>query len=215
MRSLSLAVTSMCFSAALQRIPLAETSALNFLSPGITMALAAVWLHEQVGWRRWAGLAVGLAGMLLLIRPSTAAVNSGVLFGIGSAACNAVYQILTRRLVGIDLPATTIVQTGLWATLLVSGFLPLVWVWPTGGLWGLLVLIGTLGGVGHFLLILAYERSPASLLAPLTYIQLLLALLFGALLYGEFPDAYGLKGAAVIAAGGLIVVHRDRQPPRA
>ena len=121
------------------------------------------------------------------------------------------YQILTRKLAGVDNPQTTIFHTGLWATLLCCVAAPFGWVWPDMQGWAVLVLLGLLGGGGHFLLVLAYERAPASLLAPLAYSGMIWSVLFGIALFDETPDLGTLLGAAVIAGGGLLVLGGERR----
>jgi drug/metabolite transporter (DMT)-like permease len=88
---------------------------------------------------------------------------------------------------------------------------PLVWTWPVGLDWGLLVLLGLLGALGHGLLVLAYARAPVSLLAPLSYTQLVWATLSGVLVFADWPDGWTLLGALVIAAGGILVALPDRR----
>lgn len=209
LRSLLLAACNLLFSTALAHIPLADATAVGFASPVLTVALAAIWLRERVGWRRWAGVGIGLLGVLIVLRPpfltGGAPVHWATLLPLGTAALFAVYQILTRRLAGLDDPRTTILHTGFAATLATSLVQPLVWTWPSGADWALLVLLGLLGGAGHGLLVLAYARAPASLLAPLSYTQLVWASLSGLLVFGDWPDRTSLLGALVIAAGGILV----------
>jgi drug/metabolite transporter (DMT)-like permease len=214
-RSLALAVCNLLYALALQHVPLAECTAINFVGPVLTVALAAVWLRERVGWRRWVGLLAGLGGVMIVLRPGFGAVAPAGLFAFASAIVYAVYQILTRRLAGVDTAGTTILHTGLWATLATSLVLPFVWVWPSWQGWLLMALLGGLGGVGHYLLVLAYERAPASLIAPLSYAGMLFATLYGVLLFGETPDAATLLGAPVIAAGGLVVLSAETRRARA
>jgi drug/metabolite transporter (DMT)-like permease len=213
-RSLALAVCNLLYALALQRVPLAECTAINFVGPVLTVALAAVWLRERVGWRRWAGLLAGLAGVTIVLRPGFGVVAPAGLFAFASALVYAVYQILTRRLAGVDTAGTTILHTGLWATLATSFVLPFIWVWPSWQGWLLMALLGALGGVGHYLLVLAYERAPASLVAPLSYAGMLFATLYGLALFGEAPDAATLLGAPVIAAGGLLVLSAETRRVR-
>jgi drug/metabolite transporter (DMT)-like permease len=208
-RSLALAVCNLLYALALQRVPLAECTAINFVGPVLTVALAAVWLRERVGWRRWAGLLAGLAGVIIVLRPGFGVVAPAGLFAFASALVYAVYQILTRRLAGVDTAGTTILHTGLWAALATSLVLPFIWVWPSWQGWLLMALLGALGGVGHYLLVLAYERAPASLVAPLSYAGMLFATLYGLVLFGEAPDAATLLGAPVVAAGGLLVLSAE------
>ena len=128
---------------------------------------------------------------------------------LGTAMLFAVYQILTRKLAAVDDPRTTILHTGLAATLGASLVQPLFWTAPSAVDWLLLASLGLLGGAGHGLLVLAFARAPASLLAPLTYTQLVWATVAGALAFGEWPDATTLAGAAVIALGGVLVALPD------
>jgi drug/metabolite transporter (DMT)-like permease len=118
---------------------------------------------------------------------------------------NAVYQVLTRRLAGVDDPRTTILHTGIAAAALTSLAQPFVWIWPDASAWAVFALIGALGGLGHYLLVLAFARAPASLLAPMAYTQLIWAGLSGWLVFGDVPDIWTLAGAGVIAAGGILV----------
>lgn len=205
-RSLCLGLCNLLFAAALLHVPLATTTAINFAGPVITVALAAVWLHERVAWRRWAGVAVGLAGVLLVLRPGSGALHPAAFLAVGSAFVFSVYQILTRKLAGVDSPSTTIFQTGLWMSLATSCVVPLVWVWPATRDWWLFLLVGALGGFSHYLLVLAYGRAPASLVAPMAYAQLAFSILFGVLLFSEIPDMATIGGMAVIVCGGLIVI---------
>lgn len=209
-RSLALALCNLLFALALRTVPLADATAINFVGPVITVALAAVWLREAVGWRRWAGVALGMAGVLIVLRPGAGMGDPAGLYAFASACVFAVYQILTRQLAGRDSAQTTILHTGLWATLATTLVLPLVWVWPGWLALSLMVLLGAFGGFGHYLLVLAYERAPASLLAPLGYCGLLFAVTYGLVLFGELPNAAMLGGAAVIAGGGLLVISAER-----
>ncbi len=209
-RSLSLALCNLLFALALRAVPLADATAINFVGPVITVALAAVWLREPVGWRRWAGVIVGMAGVLIVLRPGAGMRDPMGLYAFASACVFAVYQILTRQLAGRDSAQTTILHTGLWATVATTLVLPLVWVWPGWIPLSLMFLLGALGGFGHYLLVLAYERAPASLIAPLGYCGLLFAVTYGLVLFGELPNVAMLGGAAVIAGGGLLVIAAER-----
>jgi drug/metabolite transporter (DMT)-like permease len=212
-RSLSLAACNLLFAAALVHVPLAQATTINFVGPVITICLAALWLGERVGWRKWCGVALGLAGVLVVIRPGMGPGGLGIhpagLFALGATTCFAVYQLLTRKLAGVDRAETTIFQTGLWATLATTAVVAFVWVSPGLRGWGLMALLGALGAVGHYLLVLAYDRAPASLLAPMAYAQMIAATLWGMLLFGEEPDGWTIGGAAIIAAGGLVVISAE------
>ena len=205
-RSLMLAGCNLLFSTALVHLPLADVTAIGFVSPMLTLALAALVLHERVGPRRWLGVELGLVGVLIALQPpfltGGAPLHWAALLPLGTAALFAVYQILTRRLATLDDSRTTILHTGFAATLATSVAQPFVWIWPSATDWLLLAALGGLGGAGHGLLVLAYARAPASLLAPFSYTQMVWAMLAGLLVFGDFPGPLALLGALVIGLGG-------------
>jgi len=156
-------------------------------------------------------VAAGLAGMLIIIRPGMGATHPALLYPLFTACTFAVYQLLTRRLAGQDDPLTTILHTGIAATLVLVPALPLVWQEVPALLWLATGLIGVLSAVSHYLLILAYGRAQASLLAPFTYTQLGWAVVGGGLVFGDLPDLPTVAGAAIIAGAGLAVLWREQR----
>jgi len=215
-RGLCLAVASTLFVGALAYIPLADATAIGFASPLFTVVLAAVVLREQVGWRRWLGVCVGLLGVLVALRPpfltGGPVPHWATLLPLANAVLYAVYQILTRRLAAVDDARVTILYTGIMGALLLAVAQPFVWRWPgesgplpAGWVWLGMVALGALGAAGHGLLVLAFARVQASLLAPLAYTQLLWALIASAMVFGQWPDGVTLSGAAIIACGGVLV----------
>jgi drug/metabolite transporter (DMT)-like permease len=214
LRSLLLACCNLLFSTALAYMPLTDATAIGFASPLLTVALAALWLRERVSPRRWAGVALGLLGVLIALRPpflTGESMHWAALLPLGTAACFAVYQILTRKLATIDSSRTTILHTGFAATLATSLVQPFVWTPPALPDWAMLIALGVLGGAGHGLLVLAYARAPVSLLAPLTYTQLVWSTLAGIVVFADWPDGWTLLGAAIIATGGVMVAAPDRR----
>ncbi|MBR0652451.1 DMT family transporter [Roseomonas terrae] len=215
LRSLILAACNFLFTTALVHIPLADATAVGFASPLFTIALAAIVLKEKVGWRRWLGVAIGLLGVVVLLRPpflfGAAPVHWAMVLPLGTAALFAVYQILTRRLAALDDPHTTIFHTSLAAAVVMSATTPLAWTWPTAEGWAALVLLGVLGGAGHGLLVMAFARAPASLLAPMSYTQIIWAVLAGVLVFGDVPDVLTVLGMVIVAAGGILVALPDRR----
>lgn len=213
-RSLALLVANILFVVALSFIPLADASAVTFASPIFTAALAALVLGEVVGPRRWVGIAIGLVGVMVALRPPflTGETPHWALFlPLGTAAFFAAYQILTRKLAAVDGPGTIILHTGLAAGAVAALAQPFVWQPPTAAAWGLMALAGIFGAAGHYLLIQAYSRAPATILAPMTYTQLIWATLASALVFDDPPDAWTMLGAAVIAAGGIVVSTAGRR----
>jgi drug/metabolite transporter (DMT)-like permease len=88
--------------------------------------------------------------------------------------------------------------------------MPVVWVSPQLTHWPLFALMGALGGAGHFALIKAFQRAPAAVVAPFSYVNLIWAIGFGFILFAELPDPWTVFGASIIAGGGLYILHRER-----
>jgi drug/metabolite transporter (DMT)-like permease len=218
LRSASLAVANASLSVALIYVPLADATAVMFAAPVFTVAFAALLLGEVVSPRRWIGVAVGLVGVLVAIRPpflTGEPLHWAMLLPLVTAAMNTVYQLLTRKLAAEDDPRTTFIHTSLAALALTAVAQPFVWVTPAASDLPWMLLLGLMGAAGHCLLVLAFARAPASVLAPMSYSQLIWAGLAGVLVFGDWPDGWTLLGAVVIAAGGVLVALPGRQPPRA
>jgi drug/metabolite transporter (DMT)-like permease len=212
LRGCLLVASSLCFMTALAHMPLADATALNYTTPTIVIILAIVFLNERLTVSRMAFVIAGLAGMVMIVQPGAEIFRGTSLFALGSALCYAVYQITTRMLAGED-PRVSLFYPALVGTLLMT------FVWPWFGsridlTWMDVVLlagIGVIGTVGHFLLILAFQRAPASALTPFTYIQVVFATLIGWLAYNDFPDALTLAGMALIAGSGLLLTWHERR----
>jgi drug/metabolite transporter (DMT)-like permease len=217
LRSAMLALASGSLAVALIHVPLADATAVMFAAPVLTVALAALWLGERVSRRRWAGVVIGLGGVLVALRPpflTGEPLHWAMLLPLVTAAANTAYQLLTRRLAAMDDPRTTFIHTSLAACALAALAQPFVWATPPAGDLPWMLLLGLLGGAGHCLLVLAFARAPASVLAPMSYTQLVWAGLAGILVFGDWPDGWTMLGAAVVGAGGVLVALPDRRPKR-
>jgi drug/metabolite transporter (DMT)-like permease len=213
LRSLLLLASSLFFTLALAHIPLMDATAVGFASPLITVALAAFLLREPVSARRWCGVGLGFLGVMVALRPpflTGAPLHWAYLLPLGTATSYGFYQILTRRLSAVEDSRVTILHTGVAAGLATSAMQPFVFVIPHATEWIALIAVGVLGGISHGLLVLAFARAPASLLAPLTYTQLVWASAAGVIVFGDWPDTVTLLGAAIIAAGGLLTLFPQR-----
>lgn len=214
LRSASLAIANAALSVALIHVPLADATAVMFAAPVLTVALAALLLGEKVSPRRWLGVGIGLAGVMVALRPPFLTgdpLHWAMLLPLVTAAMNTVYQLLTRHLAAKDDPRTTFLHTSLAACALTALAQPFVWVTPAASDLPWLLALGLLGAAGHCLLVLAFARAPASVLAPMSYSQLIWAGLAGVLVFGDWPDGWTLLGAGVIAAGGILVALPDRR----
>jgi len=208
LRGLTLAGVTLLGQLALQRLPLAETTSLVFVAPLLVALLAGPVLGERVPRRAWLATGAGFAGVLLIARPGGALSGPGVACALGAALFYAAYQLLTRKLVATEPALRLLFYTALFGTLAMSPTLP--WAWdgrlPTLAQAGLIVSLGVYGGVGHFFLIRAFRQTPAALLSPLLYVQLVWATLLGWLAFGDLPDWISVAGMLVIAASGLFLI---------
>ncbi len=198
---------------AFRLLPLAEATALIFVTPVLVSLLAGPVLGEKLRWRNWLATAIGFIGVLLIARPGGDMDIVGVAFALSAALCNSMYQVLTRKLSASEPPMRQFFYLILVGLVAMTLFLPTFWTdrMPTL-MQGLLILaFGFCGGAGHLLLIRAYHESPASRLAPLLYIQLIWAMLLGWLVFDHFPDHMSILGMAVIGGAGLFLVLGNRK----
>ncbi|MEZ5613603.1 MAG: DMT family transporter [Rhodocyclaceae bacterium] len=214
-RALALVGTTGFAMMAFRSMPLAEATAVLFLSPLMVTLLAGPFLHERIGAGRWMAVVVGFAGVLLIARPGGALNLAGFLWALAGATCYAAYQLLTRRLSHAEHPLTLLFYTALVGTAVMSLALP--WFWfefsPAPLQWLMIASLGFYGGVGHFILIRAFRLAPASTLTPFGYTQLVWAGLLGWLAFGHVPDLLSAAGMAVIAAAGLWLALGERRSP--
>ena len=210
-RGLTLAAATLLFFSALSLMPIAEASAITFISPLLLTALSVALLRERVPPAAWLAVAAGFVGVLIIIRPGGAVFTPAALLPIATACCFAGYQIMTRQLAGIDSSFTTLFYAAIIGTALMSCVVPFFWHPPETVAHGLLFVgLGVLGAVGHFVLIRAFQHAPASTRAPFVYSQLVAVLALGYAVFGEFPDGWSLVGMAIIVASGVFVALRNR-----
>jgi len=210
-RGLLLCLASLLYFTSLTVLPLAEAAAIGFVMPLFLALLAVPMLGERMDGTRLAAILVGLAGVLVVVRPGASAFTPYALLPIGMALCNALYQILTRKVAGVEHPLTSLVWGAIVGAVLLALALPFAWVTPSGAWhWGLLAVIGVLASVGHFILIKAYDYASATGLAPFFYTQLIWVMLLGWLVFGDFPDGWSLLGMGIIVAAGIYLVGRQR-----
>jgi drug/metabolite transporter (DMT)-like permease len=211
-RSILMLVSNLVFVMAIGRVPLATASTIGFTSPLIVTALSVPLLHESVGWRRWSAVLTGFGGALLVIRPGTGLHDPAVLLLLLSSLAYALYQIATRWVGRYDDAATGIVFAALLGSLVMSAVLPFVWVMPRTLFDGLMFgSLGLFGGVGHYLIIRAFQLGPAAVIAPLGYVELVGTATLGYLIFDNLPDLWTWVGAMVIIASGLYIAFRERK----
>jgi len=213
LRGLMLVSTTICNFMAFRYLQLDEALAILFATPFLVAALAGPLLGEWIGWRRWSAIAVGFAGVLVIIRPGiSGGMQWAALFSVAAAMFYAAYGITTRMVSRTDSSETTLFYGNLVAVVVMGPLLPFVWGGPLS--WfhlGLIVAMGTLGSVSHYLLIAAHRRAPASVLSPFIYSQIVWAVLLGYLVFANVPTRWTLIGSAIVVASGLYLIHRERK----
>jgi drug/metabolite transporter (DMT)-like permease len=209
-RGMALLGSSLLFISGLRFLPIAEASATSFVSPLFVTALSIFFLGEKVGLRRWLATAVGLMGVLVVLRPGTSAFHPAAFFPVVSAFAWACCLILTRKMSGQERTMVTMAYASIVGFAILCMLVPFVWVVPTWHdiLFG--TIIGLTSTAGQWIVVLAFRYADASVLAPFSYIQLLWVTLLGFLIFGEVPDVWTVVGAGVIVASGLYTAHRER-----
>jgi len=214
--ALLLASSTLAFFS-LRYTPLAEFTSIVLIAPLVITLLAATTLKEHVSPLRWALVAGGFTGTLVILRPGGGAFSWAVLLPIGLVLTNAWFQVLTSKLAQTENPLTMHFYTGCVGTLLASFAVPFAWTaLPSWHWWALLCLMGFMGTVGHFILILSYQRAPASTLTPYLYAQIAFAMVGGWAMFSHVPDHLSLAGMAMIAvcgAAGAWLTVRERRVP--
>ena len=213
-RGALLIYSSLIFVVALTYMPIAVVTSITFTSPILVALASGPLLGERATRSTWLALAGAFTGVLLIIRPGTDSFSWHLLLPLACAVGVAGYQLLTRKLAGRgDHPITTLFLPGVLGVLFVPPIFPGSFlVLPTELPHVLAFLaVGLLGAIGHFLLIRAHEHAPATILTPFNYVQILIVLVLGWILFGQLPDGIALTGIALITASGLGLILASRR----
>jgi drug/metabolite transporter (DMT)-like permease len=209
LRAFLLPASNITYFAALPFLPLAEALAIFFVFPFFVTAASPFFLGERVGIWRWSAVVVGFLGVLFIVRPGFQIISTGVLWAVVSAACFACYALATRRLAGSDPAILTQSITCILATIVLSCLMAFVWVEPTFEDWLLFLVLGASGGIGHLLVTMAYEHVDASVIAPLSYLEMVSTVILGYLVFSEFPVTATWIGIALICGSGIVIAWRE------
>jgi drug/metabolite transporter (DMT)-like permease len=210
LRGMTLLGSSLFFISGLRFLPIAEASATGFVSPLFVTALSIAFLGEKVGVRRWLATAVGLIGVVIILRPGTSAFHPAAFFSLVSALTWACTLIMTRMMSGRESAITIMTYSAITGVCIISALVPFVWVTPSWHdiLFGL--FIGVASTAGQWIVVLAFRYADASVLAPFSYTQLLCVSILGFIVFGEIPDIWTVVGSIFIVVSGLYTAHRER-----
>ena len=210
-RSVFLMCATMCFFWGISNIGLAEATAIMDISPVLITLGAVLFLGERIGIRRVIGIVGALIGAMIVIRPGSDVFSVYALFPLGAAICYSGYNIITRFVGAREDPWTSLFYTALFGAMVFSTIVPFHWQPLSTFTITLMVALSVMATLAQWLLIKALSLGEASLLAPIGYIALIFATLWGFLLFGDLPDQWTVIGALVIVASGIYVWSRERK----
>ena len=210
-RSVFLMCATMCFFWGISNIGLAEATAIMDISPVLITLGAVLFLGERIGIRRVIGIIGALIGAMIVIRPGSDVFSIYALFPLGAAICYSGYNIITRFVGAREDPWTSLFYTAIFGAMVFSAIVPFYWQPLSTFSITLMVLLSVMATLAQWLLIKALSLGEASLLAPIGYIALIFATLWGFLLFGDLPDQWTVIGALVIVASGVYVWSRERK----
>lgn len=215
---------SLLFFAAVKYMPLADVFAIYFVEPFMLTALSALFLGDRVGWRRWAAIVVGFGGAMIVIQPSFEIFGWKALLPVACAFLFSLYLFMNRAIGEADTPLTMQTMAGIGGTIFMAGALligsglgvddfqmslPSSWLGLV-----LLLILGSISGYAHMLIVRAFRMAPLSLLAPFQYFEIISATVLGYALFGDFPNLSKWIGIAIIVASGLFIIWRERLQSR-
>ncbi|MGY5804142.1 DMT family transporter [Rhizobium sp. LEGMi12c] len=211
---------SLLFFAAVKYMPLADVFAIYFVEPFMLTALSALFLGDKVGWRRWLAIVIGFVGAMIVIQPSFEIFGLKALLPVACAFLFALYLFMNRAVGEADSPMTMQVMAGVGGTLFMSvtllagasagiaDFEPSLPASVLGLV--LLLILGSISGYAHMLVVRAFRLAPLSLLAPFQYFEIISATILGYAIFGDFPNLSKWIGIAIIVSSGLFIIWRER-----
>ena len=216
LRSCFLLGSNVFYFTAIAYVPLAEASAISFISPFLVALIAAFVLKERVGIGHWIAIGVGFVGALIIIRPGSGDLPWQAVLVLFSSTFYATYQVMTRGLAGDDSPETSVFYAAMVGSVLTTLAVPFVWQTPASLQTVIeLTSLGVFGGLGHYCVARALMWGPAPVISPFQYVQLLAASLFGYFIFGDVPSVWTYVGAVIIIGSGVSIALRARREEQA
>jgi drug/metabolite transporter (DMT)-like permease len=204
---------------ALTQLPLPEAVTITYAMPLIIVVLSAIFLHEIIRLYRWSAVIVGLVGVVVIAWPRLTLLSSGVdpagatgvLAAIAGAALGAVAQLLVRKLIRTERPATVVLYFLGASSVMSLLTLPFGWVVPSPTQALMLVGAGIAGGIAQVMLTESYRHADLSVIAPFEYTSLVFSVILGYVFFGDVPTLYMLVGGVIIVGSGLFIVYREHR----
>jgi drug/metabolite transporter (DMT)-like permease len=214
LRSGAWVLSFICSFLSLHFLTLATSIAFSFLAPLFMTILSVPMLGERVGIHRWTAVLVGFVGVLFMARPSGDVFQIGALFGLSNAFFWAIGSLSVRQLTRTETSSSITFYTHFFSTLILGAALPFFWTVPS---WqGLLAMgaLGLLGGFSQFWATQALSYAPAAAVAPFNYTQMIWAIIFGFIVWGDLPTLNLMIGVAIVVTSGLYILHRETRLKR-
>ena len=211
-RVVTTVVTGLCAFYAFSTLPLAQVYPLLFAMPLLVTVFSIPLLGEKVGVHRWAAVILGLIGVVIVVRPGQATLEPGHFAAMTAAVTGALASVIVRKIGSQERSVVLLLSPILGNVLVMGATLPFVWVPLQLPDLGLMAVIALFGLTASFLQILAYRAGEAAIVAPMQYSQILWAIFYGWVIFGESVDAPTMLGAGVVIASGLYIVFREGRP---
>ncbi len=208
-RGILLLTSSVFFFFSISIISLPKALTLAFICPLVVTALSPYFLNEKVGLRRWIAVTTGFIGILIVIRPGIIEFNLASLAAIGTGICYAFYLIVTRKLKNKDNGFLTLLTTSFVGTIILSLFIPFIWISPTYNEYILGFTMGFIAALAHGMIIISYNYAEASKLAPLGYFEIITNIFISYILFSNLPDNFTFLGLSIIIISGVYVFKRE------
>lgn len=194
---------------AITRMPLGDAAAIQFFAPVLVTLISGLFLGEHLGPRRIGAVIVAFIGVMFVARPGSGVLGWDALLPLTTAFLLAIYMVMTRVIRDKDnRDATTFYSTAVGAIIL-TALVPFFWQSLSPLQWVLMATMGLAGAVGHFLLVKAFHSAEASMLAPFTYSQVVGAIIWGLVIFGDVPSPWTAMGATLIIGSGVYVWYRE------
>jgi drug/metabolite transporter (DMT)-like permease len=207
-RAVCLLADSLTFLYGLTHVPLAESTALVFLAPAFVTLLSPLVFGTRIDRSQWLPVIIGFVGVVVIINPQGEGFTPWLLFPLATAFFFALYQILTQLAGETDSPSTSSFYVGVFSTLILTLSVPFYWGQASAIQWSQLVVLGSLGLAAHFLISKSYSYASSAVLAPLGYLQIVFATLFGVIVFSDYPPASSIIGIALVLLSGFLVYGR-------